>query len=410
MMHCDCCTPLTCSRRLQNGQHHTAEPSPANTARRSLHGPQSGGFYVCTLRTEPPPVSTFRTLSHSVGAVLKSTLKMIYTRQSDYIRRYFAQSEDMRELSRLVSHISSLLSDALPCEPLVYGGEVYGRRSGDGAEEAGWEGHEGRKAEGQGACDSQSTQCHGVGSGDGHCRQGSSSVVMSSGDASATSAPKAATASGNDDAGASTSAGVWAGIDPTGDSEAVVDDVAGGAAAAAFEERESVASTADGAGQGRDPTRSAAPQARPGEPQSAAHAAAASAVAEPSPAKGDNCGSATASALPPTVGCGVVPWSGRSGQRPRLSAESPMGCILAEWERSVETGRSVLRNTCIATFYMDRCAEREYLEALQVCFFFASAIMVSRTFKRMQAVLLKLQGNPQSTLALVHWSSPDRNA
>ena len=42
-----------------------------------------------------------------------------------------------------------------------------------------------------------------------------------------------------------------------------------------------------------------------------------------------------------------------------------MGSILREWERSVAAGRSVLRNTCIATYYMERCAEREQLEALQ---------------------------------------------
>jgi hypothetical protein len=36
-----------------------------------------------------------------------------------------------------------------------------------------------------------------------------------------------------------------------------------------------------------------------------------------------------------------------------------------EWEQSVTNGRNVLRNTYIATYYMERCNERLYLEALQ---------------------------------------------
>lgn len=41
-----------------------------------------------------------------------------------------------------------------------------------------------------------------------------------------------------------------------------------------------------------------------------------------------------------------------------------MQCV-QEWEQSVTNGRNVLRNTYIATYYMDRCNERLYLEGLQ---------------------------------------------
>jgi hypothetical protein len=43
----------------------------------------------------------------------------------------------------------------------------------------------------------------------------------------------------------------------------------------------------------------------------------------------------------------------------------PTASLMQEWEQSVTNGRNVLRNTYIATYYMDRCNERLYLEALQ---------------------------------------------
>jgi hypothetical protein len=86
-------------------------------ARRSFHGPRSGGFYVCNLRAQSAKdVSSIQIVADAVGRVLRAAARAIYTRQSDYMRRYLEHSEDTTDLASVLRYIASLLTEALPVD------------------------------------------------------------------------------------------------------------------------------------------------------------------------------------------------------------------------------------------------------------------------------------------------------
>lgn len=80
---------------------------------RSLHGPQSGGFYDCTLRDAAAQSSTLRSIVQSMTVTVRSTLRSLYRRERDYLQRYFAQTDDATDLATVVRHMRRLVTTAL---------------------------------------------------------------------------------------------------------------------------------------------------------------------------------------------------------------------------------------------------------------------------------------------------------
>ena len=284
--------------------------------RRSRHGPQSGGFYVCTLQPEAPVESPWKTLTQSVGLVLRSTLKLVYTRQAHYIRRYFAQSDDIGELHRLVTHMNGLLTEAMPGE--------------DSAEPAAVE-----TCASCGAVTPQPLPC---------------SSMQSSTELGGGSPPAARARHGSAHFGSANMLGVpganGSQAHSRNSSATSLADRPHSGAASVQHSSHTVAHTSARATWDRSGLR-------PRGATAAALAAAERAASVPPPMP-----------VSPPAAAGDVSFV-RRRRNQRISADSSMGSILEEWERAVETGRNVLRNTYIATYYMERCAEREYLESLQ---------------------------------------------
>jgi IBR domain, a half RING-finger domain len=294
----------------------------------SQHGPQSGGFYVCTLRPQAQlRDSPLTALTQSVGQVLRSTLRMIYTRQSQAIRRYFAQSDDTREVHRLVTHVNTLLTEALPGEE---------RADADKAQVAG------------GASPVASPVASAAAAALPSTLQAYASSVRSSVDASLLRKRGA----------------------PCGERAAE------GAMLAACSRSGSLRDTLAGS-QAGSAVALPALHADAYEVACGARTCPHSPAALGAHAAREHLGSRAAGCSHSSGQCGLAPVERRgaagkaaalgldAARRKRLSADAPMGSILEEWERSVETGRTVLRNTCIATYYMERCAAREHLESLQ---------------------------------------------
>lgn len=263
-------------------------------------------------------------LGRNVGSALRSTWKLICTRQATYIRRYFAQSDDARELRHLVTHLQRLLGDALPDRDAR---SALRRRSGSWSGAASLSG----------------------GGGSAHTRH------ASSGGGSATSAPGALSSPVAEHAAA------------CGCSAAGSCGVGSGDAAARAERPSSERSSAGcshsraastSGGEGLHRRRTSTPLA------DVAEAACESAVAPA--AEGSSVESEAAAHHAARVGLAVAAAAQQGRRRrQRLSSETPMDGVLSEWERAVSNGRAVLRNTCIATYYMERSTERQYLESLQ---------------------------------------------
>lgn len=80
---------------------------------RSLHGPQSGGFYACTLQNSAAQQSTVQVVLQRMSLTIRSTLRSLCRRERDYLQRYFAQAEDATDLATVVHHMKRLVSAAL---------------------------------------------------------------------------------------------------------------------------------------------------------------------------------------------------------------------------------------------------------------------------------------------------------
>lgn len=79
-----------------------------------MHGPQTGGFYSCTLKGgTPPDTSLIKAFTTGVSSAVRSALRNLYRRESYYLQRYFAQSEDTVDLTTVVRHMRHLVSNAL---------------------------------------------------------------------------------------------------------------------------------------------------------------------------------------------------------------------------------------------------------------------------------------------------------
>lgn len=81
---------------------------------RSVHGPQSGGFYACTLKgASASEASRIKAFTLGVSSAVRNALRNLYRRESYYLRRYFAQTEDAVDLTTVVRHMRHLVSNAL---------------------------------------------------------------------------------------------------------------------------------------------------------------------------------------------------------------------------------------------------------------------------------------------------------
>ena len=79
-----------------------------------MHGPQSGGFYACTLKgTTTSEASRIKAFTLGVSSAVRNALRNLYRRESYYLRRYFAQSEDAVDFTTVVHHMRHLVSNAL---------------------------------------------------------------------------------------------------------------------------------------------------------------------------------------------------------------------------------------------------------------------------------------------------------
>ena len=252
-------------------------------------------------------------LGRNVGSALRSTWKLICTRQATYIRRYFAQSDDTRELRFLVTHLQRLLGDALPDRDAL---SALRRRSPS------WSG-----------------ATPPPGGGGAHARESSSG-------SSSTSAP-----------GASGSAERAAVHCRCVSGDAAAERTASDSGAAAHQPQRAASASV---GEGLRNSRRGSPFPSLADVAEAACESTATAAAH------DGADSDAAARHAARVGLAVAAAAEQGRRRrQRLSSETPMNGVLSEWERAVANGRAVLRNTCIATYYMERSAERQYLESLQ---------------------------------------------
>jgi hypothetical protein len=70
---------------------------------------------VCKLRTQADrDTSPIRMIAQSVGRALRAAARSLYTRQSDYMRRYLVHTEDTADITSVLSHIARILTDAMP--------------------------------------------------------------------------------------------------------------------------------------------------------------------------------------------------------------------------------------------------------------------------------------------------------
>jgi hypothetical protein len=272
----------------------------------SLHGPHSGGFYACTLASPPPPMTSLSHFSLNIGGALKSAWKAICSRQAAHMRRYFAQSDDNCELAHLVHRISHILKSTMPdCA-----GAHLSMLSASATYAPMLRGS-GGELFGWGGC------CAGVGYSE---HAGDALRDLPSGESR--------------HEGHETSCEHCTLTAPEGGGEVVREGSDG---------EESGDSEAPARGSGSKTEVQAAGEAD----------------------EEDKDG--LRSAVPASGGEGDAGAARRRSEerRQRLSVDSPMDNVLAEWEQAMAKGRAVLRNTCIATFYMQRSAERQYLESLQ---------------------------------------------
>ena len=103
------------ARKLCEVVHQLSPSSHASASWcRSLHGPQSGGFYACTLKgTATAEASRIKAFTLGVSSAMRNALRNLYHRESYYLRRYFAQSEDAVDFTTVVRHMRHLVSNAL---------------------------------------------------------------------------------------------------------------------------------------------------------------------------------------------------------------------------------------------------------------------------------------------------------
>lgn len=102
---------------------------------RSLHGPQSGGFFDCTLRDAAAQPSTLRSIVQSMTVTVRSTLRSLYRRERDYLQRYFAQTDDATDLATVVRHMRRLVTTALAGDSDTVPGT---NGKGDTSDSQGW--------------------------------------------------------------------------------------------------------------------------------------------------------------------------------------------------------------------------------------------------------------------------------
>jgi hypothetical protein len=291
----------------------------------SLHGPQSGGFYACTLALPPPPMTSLGHLSLNIGGALKSVWKTICSRQAAHMRRYFAQSDDNREFAHLVHRISHILKSTMPDRACATATCAH------------------LSAFAQGAAFVPVLEASATSTGHevlGHSNSPAAGVTVAADGEHANGKVQRATSGCTPQEGCEASCQV--GTQAT--AEAIDRGTLGAEGMKEISgERQQHALSCES-----DPHACSSSKPRvtcqgEGPPSSSTNASSVScAMAEGGPG---------------------LHQSKQLGQR--LSADSPMDNILAEWEQAMAKGRTVLRNTCIATFYMQRSAERQYLESLQ---------------------------------------------